>query len=323
MKNGDRLTGEVKGLTDGVLYVSLDYVDGTISVQWSKVARLESSQLFIVKLENGAVYTGTLSTIEASGSQPVKIQIAETTEKKTVVASSQVVKMAETSEKFMQRFSGEISTGIIYSKGNQSTQFNLGSEITYPRERWEAGARFDSNLSSNSGDPVSTRNQLGLNYRHLLPGNKNFYGALASFLQSSEQGINLRTTFGGGLGRYLKDTNRTNFSVLGGLTWQRTHYELSGAPTSTENVATGIILAELKVFKFKKTRLNAYAALFPAISDPGRVVFATNDTFYVKLFSNLSWNVSFYANWDSRPPPNFSGSDYGTSSGLSWTFGNR
>ena len=31
----------------------LDYVDGTISVDWSKVARLESSQLFIVKEENG------------------------------------------------------------------------------------------------------------------------------------------------------------------------------------------------------------------------------------------------------------------------------
>jgi hypothetical protein len=43
----------------------------------------------------------------------------------------------------------------------------------------------------------------------------------------------------------------------------------------------------------------------------------------VKLFSNLKWNVSFYGNWDNRPPPNFSGSDYGSSSGLSWTFGNR
>jgi hypothetical protein len=30
------------------LSVSLDYVSGTISVDWSKVARLESSQLFVV-----------------------------------------------------------------------------------------------------------------------------------------------------------------------------------------------------------------------------------------------------------------------------------
>ena len=46
MKNGDRLTCQVKGLDAGVLYVSFDYTDGTASVQWSKVARLQSNQLF-------------------------------------------------------------------------------------------------------------------------------------------------------------------------------------------------------------------------------------------------------------------------------------
>lgn len=47
MKNGDRLTCEVIGLEAGVLYVKLDYVDGTISVQWSKVARLETNGLLL------------------------------------------------------------------------------------------------------------------------------------------------------------------------------------------------------------------------------------------------------------------------------------
>ena len=46
-----------------------------------------------------------------------------------------------------------------------------------------------------------------------------------------------------------------------------------------------------------------------------------NATYYVKLFSNLKWNASFYGNWDSRPPNGLSGSDYGSTSGLSWTYG--
>ena len=62
MKNGDRMTCQVKGLDAGVLYVSFDYIDGTASVEWSKVARLESDQLFIVKTEDGSVYTGKLRT---------------------------------------------------------------------------------------------------------------------------------------------------------------------------------------------------------------------------------------------------------------------
>jgi hypothetical protein len=53
------------------------------------------------------------------------------------------------------------------------------------------------------------------------------------------------------------------------------------------------------------------------------VKFNLNATYYIKLTGNLSWNVSFYGNWDSRPPDGLSGSDYGSSSGLSWTFGNK
>src|SRR6201982_3988294 len=77
MTNGDRMTCEVKGLSAGVLYVSFDYIDGTASVNWSKVARLESNQLFVVKTETGEVYTGTLRTPESEADRPVMIQILE------------------------------------------------------------------------------------------------------------------------------------------------------------------------------------------------------------------------------------------------------
>ncbi len=71
MNNGDRLTCEIKGLDSGVLYVSLDYILGTSSVQWSKVHHLESRQLFIVKTESGSVYTGSLSTSDLPGVRPI------------------------------------------------------------------------------------------------------------------------------------------------------------------------------------------------------------------------------------------------------------
>jgi hypothetical protein len=45
-------------------------------------------------------------------------------------------------------------------------------------------------------------------------------------------------------------------------------------------------------------------------------------TYYVKFFGNFTWNLSFYGNWDNRPPAHLAGSDYGASSGLGWTFGN-
>ena len=324
MKNGDHMTGEIKGLDSGVLYVSFDYVDGTSSVDWSKVARVESRQLFLVKTQDGSVYIGTIRTPETTSEEPIKIEVLQTEQPSSALEQSEVVQMIATSDKFLERFNGEVSLGVIYSKGNQSTQYSLGSETVYVRERWNAQAAFASNLSSSAGANVSTRNSLSFGARHLLPWNKWFYSGLGTFLQSSEQGIALQSTLGGGLGRYLKDTNRTTITLLGGMAWQNTHYNSTGAGSTVptrENVAAGLLYTEARLFKFSKTNLDLSAALLPAMSDPGRVWFNTNASYYIKIVSNLKWNVSFYGNWDSRPPHRFSGSDYGTSSGLSWTFG--
>jgi hypothetical protein len=321
MKNGDRMTCEIKGLDAGVLYVSFDYIDGTASVDWSKVARLESKQLFIVKTVDGSMYTGALNTTEMAAGRPMKIQVLEIPENEVAIDRSQVVQMVQTSENFWQRFSGEISMGIIYSKGNQSTQYNFGSQTAYVRERWDAKANFSSTLSSSTGTSASTRNSLGLGVLRLLPWNNWFYSGVGNFLQSSEQGINLQTTLGGGIGRYVKNTNRTSISVLAGAAWLQTKYHPSILPLGQQNIASALIAADVRLFKFSKTNLNATANVLPALSEPGRVRFDTNVSYYVKLFSNLSWNATFYGNWDNRPPPGFSGSDYGSSSGLSWTFG--
>jgi len=82
-----------------------------------------------------------------------------------------------------------------------------------------------------------------------------------------------------------------------------------------------LIYTNLSFFRFSKTNLDATAAVLPALSDPRRVRINTNAAYYIKIISDLKWNVSFYGNWDNRPPPGLPGSDYGTSSGLSWTFG--
>jgi hypothetical protein len=321
MKNGDRMTCEIKGLDAGVLYVNFDYIDGTSSVDWSKVARLESKQLFIVKTVDGSMYTGALTTSETAADRPVKIQMAETPEEEVVIDRSKVVQMIQTSENLWQRFSGDISLGVIYSKGNQSTQYDLGTSTAYVRERWNAKASLSSSLSSSSGTTASTRNSVGLSALRMLPWNNWFYSGIGIFLQSSEQGIDLQSTLGGGIGRYLKNTNRASISVLGGLAWQGTSYKPSIVPLGSQNVASALIAADVRLFKFSKTNLNATANILPALSQPGRVRFDTNVSYYVKLFRDLKWNISFYGNWDNQAPPGFSGSDYGTSSGLSWTFG--
>lgn len=321
MKNSDHLTGEIKGLDGGVLYLSLPYVIQTISVDWSQVARLESKQLFLVKTADGSVYRGILNSTESPAGRPIQIQVAETSEKNVILDSAHIVSVSVTSEKFLQRFTGGLGFGTIYSKGNQSVQYSVSGLAAYPRERWAAQAGIISNLSTASGATTSTRNQLTLGGLHLLPWSNYFFGGFGGFLQSSEQGIGRQTTVGGGIGRYLKNTNRTTISVMGGLAWQNTAYNSTVIPIAPQNVATALIDTDVKLFKFNKTNLDLSAILLPALSEPGRVYFSTNASYYIKIIGNLSWNFSFYGNWDNRPPGNLRGSDYGTTSGLSFTFG--
>jgi hypothetical protein len=205
MRNGDHLTGTIKALYGGVLYFSLPYVIETISVDWTKVARLESKQLFIVKTEDGSVYDGTLSSSEAAAGRPVEIHVTEPTEtttekkpetptEKTVSLNSErITGVTQTSEKFFQRFTGGLGGGSIYSKGNQTFQYSLSGLISYPRERWGAQLGVSSNLSAADGTGTSTRNQLTLEGFHLLPKETTCTGGFDGFLQSAEQGIHVRT----------------------------------------------------------------------------------------------------------------------------------
>jgi hypothetical protein len=323
MKNGDRMTGQIKGLDSGQLYVSLPYVVQTFYVDWSKVARIESKQLFIVRTENGSVYRGTINTEVAEGSNPVKIEIAETPEKQVAIAEGQVVQIVETSDKFRQRLNGALNLGITYTKGNQTVQYVFGSQTEYLRERWSADVNWSSTLSTSSGVSAATRNEITPTFQHLLPWNNYFYSALGDFLQSSVQGIQLQTTVGGGVGRDLTNTNRARISVLGDFAWQNTQYNQSTVGAGTQNLAGGLVVGKVNLFTFNKTNLSFTGLLFPVLNEPGRVKFNTNATYYIKITGNLTWNVSFYGNWDNQPPLHFVGSDYGTSSGLSWTFGMR
>jgi Protein of unknown function, DUF481 len=324
MHNGDHLTCEIKSLSADVLYVSLDYALGTVSIDWFKVDHLESKQLFVVKTQNGEVYSGTLSMPKTEGERPISIiEVADPVGTTVELPRMQVTKMDEGFPGFWQRFNGSVGLGAIYNKGNQSTQYSLSTDVDYPRERWAASASYNSTLSSSQGTSPSSRNQIDASAYRLMSWNNWYYKGATDFLQSSEQAIDLQSTFAGGIGRYLKNTNHVAITLTGGFAYQRITYGQNVLMAAPENVTSAWISGQAKLYRFDRTSLVVTASLLPALSDPGRVHFNLNTSYYIKIWGKFNLNLSFYGNWDTQPPPGFSGSDYGTSAGLNWTFGNR
>jgi hypothetical protein len=150
-----------------------------------------------------------------------------------------------------------------------------------------------------------------------LRQNNWYVAGIANFLQSSVQGIQLQDTFGGAIGRNIVNRGSMYFTVYGGFAWQQINYQRAKIPSPTQQVTTGLLGTQLKLFRFNRTDLSVNANLLPAISDAGRVQFFLNTSYYVKLWGQLNWNLTFYGNWDNRPPTGFASSDYGMSSGLS------
>jgi Protein of unknown function, DUF481 len=323
MKNGDHITCEIKALRSNTLYIKVAYILSTLSVDWNKVDHVESKQLFLVETQDGTVHTGALSTPETADGRPKQLDVLKVPEGKLTLERKQVVDIKQTSDNFWKRFNGEIGTGFTYSKGNEASQYNVNSDVSYPRDRWSAQVSYSSNLSASSGATTATRNEITFAAQRLLRWNNWYYIGLADFLQGSVQGIQLQNTFGGGIGRIFKNTGGTYFAVYSGFAWQQINYHQAVLTSPSQQVTSALVGANLKLFRFDRTSLTANAIFLPAVSEPGRMHFVANTAYYVKLWGQLNWNFTFYGDWDNRPPPGFSSSDYGTTSGLSLTFGNR
>lgn len=316
--NGDRITCEIIKLEKGYLYIKLDYADGTVAIDWSKISRVDSTQDFFVTDKRENRYTGSLQSEAAeTASEGVKIQVTGPVSSQTL-AREEVVGIGPTDTGFWQNLHGGADIGLNYSKQQNRTQYNFDSNAAYQRTKWSTSANYTSSFSGGGGIS-DLRNDLQLNYVRQLRSPRNFYAGLGGFQQSTEQELDLRTTFGGALGHVFSYTNNSLIAAYGGVVWTREHYS-STATVEPADSAEAILGSQLNFFRFKTTNILVDARLYPSLTDSGRTRFDLNTTLKLRIARNLYWNFSYYLNVDSRPPQAVSKTDYGTTSGLGWTF---
>src|SRR5688572_21434080 len=67
MKNGDRITCEIKSLEHGVLTIKMPYTNSDVTIDWNQVGRLESKQMFIIETRKGEYHAGEIATDAEKG----------------------------------------------------------------------------------------------------------------------------------------------------------------------------------------------------------------------------------------------------------------
>lgn len=317
MKNGDRLTGQVKKLESGVLYVDLDYVWGSVGVDWNQVDEVQSSGVYQVTLDNGEHLIGTLSkTAEGAGNNK-DVSIVSASRLVTVPAAS-VVQVESAKSTFWRQLTGSIDFGTSYTSGNSETSLNSDADVNYPARNWSAGASYTSSFSGQSGSSQTNLQELEAGAERYLNRNSFLLG-LADFLHSSQQDLNIRTTLGGAYGRYWLRTNENTLRWFGGAVYTHEDFKSSSGQPIQQNLEA-LLGAQYELYRFNRYTLQSQLLVYPGLSDRGRVRTTTKTTLSVKLQNNFSLSFSFWDNFDSRPPVNAKRNELGVSSSVGWTF---
>jgi len=314
LKNGDRLTGEIKKFEQGMLSFKPDYALDNIDIDWVRVGQLESLDRFNVVLTDGSVHVGLIRKLSTSD------EFTITTAAGVVrVPTSQVVRVLPTETSRWKQMTGSIDYGFTFESEDRQIQSSLGASAVYLGERNNAALYLTSTLSTDKNTTRTNRNAVMFDYSRRISQNW-FVIFPAGLLNSSQQKLDLRTSFGAGVGRTLIRTSHTRSYVSGGLVVSRERYspESGLQPFSaTKEAWLGLGFTH---FRFKVFNLDTRFIAYPNLGTRGRVRLLSESNLRWELVSSLYWNLRIYESFDSHPPIVAPKNDFGVTTSLGWTF---
>ena len=317
LKNGDRLTGEIKGLQRGELKIKADYMAEAVRLDWARIERIESKSTFMISLVNGKLFTSVIRLLPANSTETANFVIGSP-DKAIRVQQVDVIRIIPAEAAFWKRLEGSIDFGFSFTSGNDQYQTELIATTSYRAGDHSLTASIDSAFSGQTQGSSTTRKEFNFDYRKQLT-QRWFAGGFLNFLSSDQQSLSLRTSIGGLIGRNLKQTENTRLSLLGGLAGTRENYSASVGKPKTTN-ADALAGLDFNTFRFKTTDITTRLYFFPSLTTPGRMRLQANSDLHIKIVSDLYWGFHLYENFDSKPPVRADKNDLGVSTSLGWKF---
>ncbi len=234
LRNGDRLTGEIKGLQRGELKIKADYMAEAVRLDWARIERLESKSMFIISLVDGQILTNVLRLLPANSVAVANLVIGSS-DKAFRVPQLDVIRIVPAEPGFWKRLEGSIDFGFSFTSGNDQYQTQLTATTTYRTGDHSFTTSIDTAFSGQPEGTSTTRKQFTFDYRKQLTP-RFFVGGIFELLQSDQQSLKLRTSVGGLVGRNLHRSERSRLSIFGGLVGTRENYSVSIDQPKSTNV---------------------------------------------------------------------------------------
>ncbi|MEH6549619.1 MAG: DUF481 domain-containing protein [Pseudomonadales bacterium] len=316
MKNGDRLTGEIKALDGGQLRLSTTSF-GTIYVRWEDIRAIVSDKNVQLEVDTGKRYTGPINTTEDDGILRVggrggDVEIATKTIVRAVALKS--------NESFFERVDGNATFGINFTESSGIGQMNAGLTADYRTAKYLVNTGFNANISRERSGATYNRGDISLGFQRFRP-NRWYWTAISKAETNEELGIDLRTSAGGGLGRYVWQSNVGYYSLWLGASLSREN-TVSQSESDNLTSAEGQINNTFTYYLFspRKVNLKVDLDLMPSITESNRVRTQFDVELNWEIFTDFFWQLSYWSSTDSQPPDGAQGSDQGIVTSFGYTF---
>jgi hypothetical protein len=314
MTNGDKITCEIRSLSQGQLTVKQKYANSTVTLDWLRVDHIESVQRFVVIDTQGRIFSGVLT--ETAIDHMVWIDGPP----KNQVPHDEVVSIQQTGKTLFKSLQGDIDLGISFAQSNAQKNLTVQGDLNYQGTKsigsLSVSSQFTTQKETSNTDETTLKSGL---FRELRKS-KWYGGGIANFLSSSEQQINLQTTVGGAFAVRPVFTNKTNLALFGGLTYTNQSDASDTTSTASANSIDAAAAVQYSTFRFDSTSFDTTIWVYPGLTTPGRVRMTLNQDIYFKFYRDFYVRASFYDNFDNRPVVGAPSNNLGFTSTVGWSF---
>jgi len=298
LQNGDRITGEVKGLVAGQLELKTDYM-GTVYIDWEDIRDLISDSGQQIELADGKRLVGTLDKPQDSNSDDKQMIIVHTDEGRIEVDSDSVVRMYPVGGDFWDRMDLSFSLGFNFDKSSSVGKYNFGADAIYRDPEFISMAKLSSEFTTQNEVDNTKRNVLSLNHMSYLPSKRyrNYFGSME---QNDQLGIDLRTLIGAGYG-WVPISNGRNWFTLGVGLAANVEKPFDGSESDANLEAVGTIRYQYYKHSIPERTLDVYFQVYPSITQWGR--FRADFTVDARweIVRDFFIGMSLYSSFDGEP----------------------
>ncbi len=315
MRNGDRITGEIKELLSGQLKYKTDNL-GTIYIEWDKIARLTTKQLLRIETRKGSIYVGSVP--EESEDRVLRLVAGEGADTTDLRMDDVVACKPIDTGPFLHRLDGSVSVGYDFTKSTGVENFNVSFELRSKTTKREWSVSAFSDISDSNDSKASKRYNLTGSTRRLYSRNR-YFETFTVLDSNSALALDFRGVFGGAFGAYLLRSGTASVSAGGGAGYS---YE-SFSDGATQKSIEGVVGIDCDVFVLDtpKRAISAYLRVFPGLSNWGRLRADTNVQMRIEIVKDLFFELGFYGNYDNQAKEEGGESyDFGVTTSIGYTF---